>query len=157
MIRKRMFKIIALLIVAGWAHDNVYAQGACVILDVPWISQGIPSAQTANSMACGPASLLMAVSYLRGFVPYEQDLKDQIDWLTENKLISSKNNYLLVKGEGTSTSDLIATAKYFYGLWNIRKTNVNDVEMLRSALLQGSPVVVGIRTRMGFLIKRVKN
>ena len=149
MSKKRMFKAIALLIVVCGAHISIYAQGISVSLDVPWISQGIPPSQTANSMTCGPTALLIGASYLRGFNPVEYDLKNQIDWLEDNNFISSKNNYLLVKNEGTSAKDLIATAKYFYGFWNVHKKNVNDIEMLRSSLLQGNPVIVAVRTRMG--------
>ncbi|PIT93596.1 hypothetical protein COU00_03510, partial [Candidatus Falkowbacteria bacterium CG10_big_fil_rev_8_21_14_0_10_43_11] len=137
---------IGLLIVVFWASNNIFAQGA-INLGVPWLSQEVPPAPIETSHNCGPTCMVMMAHYLRNFnQPTTNDIKQLDDWLYENNFIGDLNNYNI---EDTNWNDLLAAAKYYYGLWNVSHTNTNNINLLRDSLTQGKPVIVGVKTYMG--------
>ena len=137
----------AMLTMALAAFIAASAMG--IELDVPFKAQVLPGTwgpyPTADSRNCGPASVLMATAYHLGFVPTEQQIKDLNDWMFSVGIITDVRNY---NGDYTDATDLIRIAKEYFGFNEATKYNNNDLDLLRQALSDNNPIIVGVKLNM---------
>ncbi len=150
-----MKKILVILICVIFS-GNLYAS-EIAIDGVPWISQldtiNEMGTDWDSTMNCGPTSVVILSGYSRCFTPTTKKIKKFDDWLVDNGLVSSINNYNLPK-DGVGHWTLRSGMAYYFGLWNsyyyrtITTTKNYQINLIRDSILKGSPSIIGVKTKM---------
>lgn len=112
----------------------------------PWLPQ-VPPGDWTNTVNCGPASLLMAISSLTGSPasPGKQDIIDLITWMDENvdSYGGVGTNY---NGSITTTEMLTSVANNHFS-FEARRMVHGTLEDLYDQLVAGRPVIVATYTQ----------
>lgn len=114
--------------------------GSRILLDVPFLPQ-VPPGDWSNTRNCGVAAAVMIKAYYYGTTPTAQDIVAANDWLNARFGVPI-NNY---NGDFTN----VFYIRSFLEAQGIRsRIGMGTVDLLRSFLSQGKPVLVAVFSNM---------
>jgi len=114
---------------------------------VPFKAQSPPGDWTAN-MNCGPTSVLMLAAYYKDFLPTTEDLRRQIDWLYEKRMIVPQSNAEYYDGNATNIYQLQRLLRDYYDFAETEVGVRGDWNYLQTELERGNPILVAVTIRM---------
>lgn len=114
-----------------------------VSYSVPWMSQ-VPPGSWDRTLNCGPASLLMVLSYYNDIAPQASELIS-----LDRELASIDPSYRPndENGDVTSASQLVTLANR-HGFSASKAVKIKTIDSLHDSLKKNGPCIVSFRTRL---------
>lgn len=114
--------------------------GTRILLDVPFLPQ-VPPGDWNNTRNCGVASAVMIKAYYYGTIPTPQDIMTADEWLSARFGLPI-NNY---NGDFTN---VFYIRSFLESQGISARIGMGNVELLRSFLKEGKPVLVAVFSNM---------